>query len=348
MQTLEGFRVARTMRRPLVVLLVVLLSGCASAPAPTAAAAHRQPSVCLVTSTGPGSETLNQSAEDGIAAGHAVYDVIESPVSAAYAANLERCATAAPDLTVALSAGMAAATWQVARLHPSLRFALVDAVPTDGQGQAADLSNVTDLLFKEQEAGYLVGVLAGMMESMKVGRAVHNRVGVFGASNAPASQRYVAGFIAGARSVDPNVGVKLDWTAVADQAGCKAIGMAQVHTQVDILFQAAGPCGPGYIEAAYDGHAYAIGSGEDQATLSPAVITSAVKRVDRALQLTLQRLAAGTFTPGPVYFGLAEDAMGFAQPSSVVPQSILIQLGRVQADIRAGTVTPPAVIPPSL
>jgi hypothetical protein len=45
---------------------------------------------------------------------------------------------------------------------------------------------------------------------------------------------------------------------------------------------------------------------------------------------------------------VAEDAMGFAQPSSVVPQSILIQLGRVQADIRAGTVTPPAVIPPGI
>jgi len=103
MQTPEGFCVARTMRRPLVAFLVVLLSGCASAPAPTAAAAHQQPSVCLVTSAGPGSETLNQSAQDGIAASHAVSDVIESPVPAVYGANLERCATARPDLTVALS-----------------------------------------------------------------------------------------------------------------------------------------------------------------------------------------------------------------------------------------------------
>jgi basic membrane protein A len=344
-QTPEGFRVASSMRRPLVVLLGVLVSSCVSAPAPTSAAAHRHPSVCLVTSVGPGSEALNQSARDGIAQSHAVPTVIDSPVPAVYAANLEQCAAARPDLTVALSAGMAAATWQVAKLHPALRFALVDARPMDDHGQAADLSNVTDLLFKEQEAGYLVGVLAGMMESMKVGRAVHNKVGGFGATDTPASHRYLAGYIAGARSVNPNVGVKLDWTAAADQAGCKAIGTAQVRTQVDILFQAAGGCGPGYIEAAYDGHAYAIGSGEDQANLSPAVITSAVKRIDRALQLTIQRLAAGTFAAGPVYFGLAEDATGFAQPSSVVPQSILIQLGRVQADIRAGNVTPPAVIP---
>jgi len=336
------------LNRTVVALLALILAGCASPPAPTAVAAHRKPSVCLVTSAGPGNEALNQSAQDGIAASHAVSNVIESPVPAVYAANLEQCATARPDLTVALSAGMSAATWQVAKHHPSLRFALVDARLTDDQGRAADLPNVTDLLFKEQEAGYLVGVLAGMMETMKVGGAVHNKVGGFGATDAPASQRYLAGFIAGARSVDPNVGVKLDWTTVADQAGCKAIGTAQVHTQVDILFQAAGACGPGYIEAAYDGHAYAIGSGEDQANLSPAVITSAVKRLDRALQLTIQRLAAGAFTPGPVYFGLAEDATGFAQPSSVVPQSILIQLGRVQADIRAGTVTPPAVLPPGL
>jgi basic membrane protein A len=262
-----------------------------------------------------------------------------------YAANLEECAAATPDLTVALSSGMAAATWHAARQHPGLRFALVDAVLIDDQGQAATRTNVTELLFKEQEAGYLVGVLAGLMETMKVGSAVHNRLGGLGATQAGASKRYLAGFIAGARSVDPNVGLRLDWTALADQAGCKAIGAAQVSTQVDILFQAAGPCGPGYIEAAYDGHAYAIGSDADQATLSPAIITSAVKRADRALQLTLRRLAAGIFVSGPQFFGLADDATGFAQPSSVVPQAILIQVGLVKASIASGTVVPPDTLP---
>ncbi len=345
----ERFALERAMTRTVAgVLLAILLAGCASAPATNPAAAHRQPSVCLVTSAGAATQTLNQDAQDGLAAAHAVYDVIDSPVSAAYVPNLERCAAATPDLTVALSASMAAATWQVARQHPSLRFALVDAVPTDGQGKASVLENVTELLFREQEAGYLVGVLAGMMESMKVGAAVHNRIGGLGTSGEPGSQQYLAGFIAGARSVDPNVGLRLDWTALTDQARCKAIGMAQVSSQVDILFQAAGPCGPGYIEAAYDGHAYAIGSDADQAALSPAIITSAVKRVDRALQLTIQRLAAGTLAAGPVYFGLADDATGLAPPSSVVPQAILIQLGTARTAIVSGTITPPAVLPPGV
>jgi basic membrane protein A len=333
------------MRRLLAALLGCLLAGCGGTPSAGAPADHRQPSVCLVTSAGPATLAFNQLAQAGVAAAHAASQVIESPGPAWYAANLERCAASAPDLTVALSTGMAAATWQVARQHPSLRFALVDAVPTNPAGQTADLPNVTDLLFNEQEAGYLVGVLSGLMENLKVGTAVHNRVGGLGMTQGAASQRYLAGFIAGARSVDPTVGVRLDWTPLADQAGCKTIGAAQVTTQVDILFQAAGPCGPGYIEAAYDGHAYAIGSDADQARLSPAVITSAVKRVDRALQLTLQRLATGVFASGPQYFGLADDATGFAQPSSVVPQTILIQLGTTRAAIVSGAVIPPAVLP---
>lgn len=331
-----------------MVLLGVIQAGCASAPAPTAAVSHRQLSVCLVTSSGPSSDALTQSAQDGIAAAHAMAAVIESRVPAMDAASLEQCATASPDLTVALSPGMAGATWQVAERHPGLRFALVDAHLTDDQGQAADLPNVTDILFKEQEAGYLVGILAGMMETIKVGTAVHNRLGALGMKGSPASQRYLGGFIAGARSVDPNVGLRLDWTQQNEQAACKAIGSAQVHNQVDVLFAAAGACGPGYIEAAYDGHAYAIGSDADQASLSPAVITSAVKRIDRALQLTLQHLTAGALSPGPQYFGLADDAAGVAQPSSVVPQAVLIQLSTARAAIVSGAVIPPADIPPGI
>jgi basic membrane protein A and related proteins len=341
-------RVTTDVRSLWAALLAGLLVGCGTASAPAGPVAHRQPLICLVTSAGPTTQAFNQLAQAGVAAAHVESHIIESPGPTWYAANLERCAASAPDLTVGLSTGMASATWQVARQHPTERFALVDAVPIDTDGKTAPLSNVADLLFNEQEAGYLVGVLSGLMETMKVGTAVHNRIGGLGMTQVAASQRYLAGFIAGARSVDPNVGVRLDWTPQADQAGCKTIGAAQVTTQVDILFQAAGPCGPGYIEAAYDGHAYAIGSDADQATLSPAVITSAVKRVDRALQLTLQRLAAGIFTPGPQYFGLADDATGFAQPSSVVPQTILIQLGTVRAAIVSGAVTPPAIIPAGL
>lgn len=341
-----GLPVTSAVRGTRAALLAVVLAGCAGGAAPTAAVTHPPPSVCLVTSADPADVGLNQLAVAGAAAAHVELGVIDSRVPAEYAANLEKCASATPDLTVALAGGMAGATWQVARRHPSLRFALVDAVPTDEHGQAATLSNVADLLFKEQEAGYLVGVLAGMMETMQVGTAVHNRVGGLGATRAPASQRYLAGFIAGARAVDPSVGLRVDWTQLADQAGCKALGRAQLQNQADILFAAAGACGPGYIEAAYDGHAYAIGSDADQAPLSPAIITSAVKRIDRAVQLTLQRLAAGTFTPGPQYFGLADDATGFAQPSSVVPQTILIQLGTVRAAIVAGTIVPPATLPP--
>src|SRR5207237_10096179 len=114
------------------------------------------------------------------------------------------------------------------------------------------------------------------------------------------------------------------------------------------LIQDTALCPSVYIEAANDALAEAIGSYNDEAYHSPAVITSALKRVDRAVAITVQRLRGGQFKGGQQVFSTQDDATGFSGPSSVVPQDIINQVLDIRAKIRSGAITPPDTIPPGI
>src|SRR5205823_7016639 len=130
-----------------------------------------------------------------------------------------------PRAGVAISPDMATAVGSAAKLHPGQRFALVDAMPVDESGQNIDLGNVTDLLFKAQEPGYLVGALAGLMEKNKVGSAAHNVLGILGSNHSPAVDAYIAGHIAGAKNGDPGLTGKVTYSDSQDTAFCKQLGI---------------------------------------------------------------------------------------------------------------------------
>ena len=300
------------------IALLGTLTACSNGNGPQSAQGTH---ACVVTnSDGLAPHSLNQLAAAGARSAAPSVQLIESHAASDYLGNLQRCAASRPDLIVALSTDMATAVWRSAQLHTNLHYALVDAVPIDDNGQPAELNNVAELLFREQEPGYLVGVLAGLMEKQKVGSATHNTLGILGLNHSPGIDRYIAGYVAGARSVDSTVAFKVTYSDSQDPAFCKQLGITQISGGADILFELTGHCASGYIDAAYDASTYAIGSDLDEAYISPAVITSALKRVDRAVALAVQQAASGKFKPGKQEFGLHEDAVTFSTPSSVVPQ----------------------------
>ncbi len=292
--------------------------------------------------------TFNQLTIDGARGAGASVQMIASKTASDYLSSLQRCVAAKPELVIAVSADMASAVWRAAQLHADQKFALVDAMPVDDNGQEATLINVTDLLFKQQEPAYLVGALAGLMEKEKIGSASHNVLGILGSNHGPGVDPYIAGFVAGAREADPNVIFKIAYSDSQDTAFCKQLGITQISAGADILFEVTGRCASGYIDAAYDAAGYAIGSNNDQAFVSPAVITSALKHVDRAVALTIQRLQSRQFKSGKQVFSLQDDATGFSTPSSVVPQDIINQVLDIRTKIRNGTITPPETVPPGV
>jgi len=151
--------------------------------------------------------------------------------------------------------------------------------------------------------------------------------------------------VGGARQVDPSVSFKITYSDSQDTAYCKQLGITQISAGADVLFEVTGRCASGYIDAAYDAAAYAIGSDNDEAYLSPAVITSALKRVDRAVAITIQRLQSSQFKSGTQTFSMQDDATNFSTPSSVVPQDIINQVLDLRAQIRSGAITPPDTVP---
>jgi basic membrane protein A len=328
------------------VLLAGLVAACSQPSAsPDSAKTH----VCIATNAdGLAGHTFNQLAIDGARSAGAQVQVVASHAASDYLSSLQRCAAAHPELAIAISPDMATAVWRAAQLHADQKFALVDATPIDDNGQSVDLGNVSDLLFKQQEPGYLVGALAGLMEKEKVGNATHNVLGILGANHGPAVDPYIAGYIAGARSVDPSVMVKITYSDSQDPAFCKQLGITQISGGADVVFEVTGRCASGYIDAAYDASAYAIGSNNDEAFVSPAVISSALKRVDHVVALTIQRLQAGQFHAGQQVFSLQDDATGFSMPSSIVPQDVINQVLDIRVKIRNGAITPPDTIPPGV
>jgi len=328
------------------ILLAGLLAACSGPSAPSDSARTQ---VCVATNAdGLAAHTFNQLAIDGARGADAQVQVVASHAASDYLSSLQRCAAAHPDLVIAISPDMATAVWRAAQLHTTQKFAIVDAVPIDDNGQSVDLGNVSDLLFNQQEPGYLVGALAGLMEKEKVGNATHNVLGILGANHGPAVDPYIAGFIAGARAVDPGVIVKITYSDSQDPAFCKQLGITQISAGADIVFEVTGRCASGYIDAAYDASAYAIGSNNDEAFLSPAVISSALKHVDHVVALTIQRLQAGQFHAGHQIFSQQDDATGFSMPSSIVPQDVINQVLDLRIKIRNGAITPPDTIPPGV
>ena len=163
-----------------------MLATCGGPSTPSPSSGVR---VCIATDAdGLAPHTFNQLAAAGARSAGAQVQVIASHTASDYLANIQRCIANHSALVVAISQDMATAVASAAKLHATQRFALVDGIPVDEGGQRLDLDNVSDLLFKAQEPGYLVGALAGLLEKNKVGSAAHNVLGILGSGKQAAAQ----------------------------------------------------------------------------------------------------------------------------------------------------------------
>ena len=104
------------------------------------------------------------------------------------------------------------------------------------------------------------------------------------------------------------------------QDKCKEVALDQITKGSDVVFQVAGGCGLGALDAAKEEGVWGIGVDADQAHLGEHVLTSALKRVDVAVFKTIEGAAGGNFEGGGVtVFGLAEEGVGLGETSPNAP-----------------------------
>ena len=268
--------------------------------------------------------------------------VIESKKQEDYVPNLTTFAQQNYDLVIGVGFLMTNSIWTVAKQFPNIKFALIDGAPADAAGKTENLPNVANLFFKEQEAGYLVGVIAATMAKDKVGKATHNTVCSMGGIPIPPVDHYIAGFQDAVQTVSPSTTILNGYSNdVVDQAKGKEVGLNHITKNCDILFQVAGGSGLGYIAAAKDKGVYAIGVDADQIDVAPGtVITSALKRVNKAVYNTDQAVKDGKYKSGDNFFSAANDGIGLGKFDSAVPANAKSAADQALADIKSGKIVP--------
>jgi basic membrane protein A and related proteins len=260
--------------------------------------------------------------------------VYQSPSAAQYVPNLATAARKGADLVISVGFDQAVAIANVAKQFPKTHFAIIDVDQTTLAGKP---KNVEGLIFKEQEVGYLAGYLAGLVEKPK---GAHATIGSVGGQKQPPVDRYIAGYQAGAKKADP--GVKLlntysqDWV---DQAKCKQAALDEISAGATIVFQVAGGCGLGALDAAKEKGVWGIGVDADQSYLGPQVLTSAMKRVDTSVYSTIQQVLAGKFAGGTnAVFNLANNGVGLGKISPKVPKADVKKVQQIAKDISSGKI----------
>lgn len=332
---------------------VALMGSSLALAAPVGAAqvgAHARPaakiSVGLVTDKGGlNDKSFNHLADLGVKEAHSKlgvsYRVLQSHTSADYEPNLTEFARQHKTIIIAVGFLMENALYNVARQFPKQKFAIVDGAPADASGNNVNLPNVANLFFKPEQSGYLVGVIAGLLEKRHLAPNYRkNTVGSIAGANFLAVTAYNCGYQEGVWSVDPKAKVlaEFDDGTFQNTQNAKAIGEKQISQGAGILFQVDGGAGLGYLQAAQAAHVWGIGVDADQDYLGHYVITSALKKVNQAVFETVKRVKAGKFHAGDNVFSLKNGATGFATNTHHVPSRIKSYALGIANKIKAGRI----------
>jgi len=241
---------------------------------------------------------------------------------------------------------------QIAKQNTTINYAIVDGCALTSLSANCDpLSNVSPLFFKEEQAGCLVGAVAGQMEldgKAKVPNLLGaNSIGAVGGIPVPPVVRYIAGYKYCAKKVDPNVKVYVNYSQdFVAAAKCKDAALSQINQhQADIIFQVAGQCGLGALDAANSKNVYGIGVDADQGYLYPSVITSAQKRVNVAVYTIIDLAEKGKYSNNLPKFDLTNNGVTYSPPSATVPADAKATANAYAAQIKAGSLVVPESIP---
>ncbi len=261
--------------------------------------------------------------------------VVELRSTADIEPSLRTFADLKMDVTIAVGSGFAEFVDRVAKDYPNASFASIDA--------EVKRTNVLSVLFQEHEAGYLMGVLAGLQTST-------GHVGFIGGMDIPIIRRFALGYEAGVQSLLGKVYVPQDYVGTTsaawhDPAMAKELALRQFKSGVDIIFTASGSSSLGVIDAAR-GARYAIGCDANQNSLSPGhVLSSALKRVDTAVFWVIQQRQKQPFTHADVRrLGVREGVIDFALDDINRPlfkPKTLPHLLRVKRALSEGTIKVP-------
>lgn len=256
--------------------------------------------------------------------------VLESTTAADYVPNLTRAAEESA-LTVAIGFLLAEDLAQIAPTFPDTNFMLIDGVVEE--------DNVASVLFREEQGGFLAGIVAGLLAGPE------RLVGVVGGIRIPPVIRYEVGFVAGVMTIAPDVEVSIVYADdFEDPALGQELTLALYNQGANIVFPIAGRTGVGSFDAAIEmGEGYwVIAADADQSHLGPEhQLCAAAKRIDESVIRVVGQVVDETFEGGIQNLGISEDGIDLIAYHESVSADVIATVDAYKAAIVDGEVVPP-------
>lgn len=320
-----------------MIIGVISLSGCTNKNENTNSDKNKTLKIGMVTDVGGiNDESFNQSAWEGLQRAQKELGVdvkvLESKQASEYIGNIETLADEGMDLIIGVGNTMAEDIKTQSENYSDLNFAIIDetydTIP----------KNVTPILFKENEATFLTGLIAGKMTKT-------NEVGFIGGMENSTIYRFLYGYEYGVEQANDEADVNIQFAGTfADAAKGKSIATQMYSNGIDIILSAAGGTGVGAIEAAKEQNKYAIGVDKDQSELAPKnVLTSALKKVDVGVYDTVKEFKDGKLVGGQAkIYGLKENGVGIPESTkNLVPQDIIDYVNTMADKVKSGEIKVP-------
>jgi basic membrane protein A len=234
---------------------------------------------------------------------------IESNSKEDYQKNLRLLGDGGYDAVVAVGFNLGADAQTFAKAYPQVKVIMVDSAP-DSPAPA----NVTGLLFREDQAGFLAGAVAGLYTKSNV------VAGVYGL-DIPPVHRYRVGYENGAKHVNPNataLGVYQTPCSCPkdfnDPDWGKARGLEFADRKADVIFGAGGNTGNGALLASLQRNVACVGVDVDQFVsypeADPCLLTSAEKHLALAVKTAVTQAVKNQFKSGIQTFDASSDGVG--------------------------------------
>ncbi|MCA0969079.1 BMP family protein [Halobacillus litoralis] len=310
-------------------------------------------SVAMVTDIGGvDDKSFNQSAWEGLQAfgeenglvEDEGFDYAQSESDADYVTNLNRLVRQDYNLIYGIGYLLQPAIEEVAGQYPDTHFAIVDSV--------AEGDNIASITFKEHQGSFLAGVAAA-------NKTESNQVGFVGGVDGDLINKFEAGFVAGVKSVNPEIEVDVQYAesfAAADKG--KLIASNMYDKGIDVIYHASGATGNGVFAQAKDiknndpeANVWVIGVDRDQheegaVNDTNVTLTSMVKRVDIAVQDVSTQAMNGEFPGGEVIeYGLEDDGVSIARTNEeAMTEEIISAVEEWKEKIINGEVEVPSTI----
>lgn len=257
------------------------------------------------------------------------------------------------DVIISNGSSSAEVIEQVAEEFPDQKFVMFDSDMEEGTWP-----NLYAISYKQNEGSYLAGVLAALVtESDMENSNEDKKIGFIGGSEHPVITDFLVGYIAGAKSVDPDIKVYVSYIGSWDDtAKGKETAIAQYNQGVDIIFPAAEQAGLGCVEAAAEMDKYIIGVDSDQSMLfsgtdedkANVILTSVLKNVGDSLVRMAEMEIEGTVPYGSCEtLGLKENGAGLADNDYYqknVPDDIKATIEEKKQEVLDGKVDIPTAL----